>query len=867
MEVKMKRLEELLNDRGTSHIRPFFWMHGEDHEVLREEMEKIEECGIREVCLESRPHPDYCGPHWWSDVDLIMGEARKRNMRVWILDDDKFPTGHANGGFIEKHPELAKVYLAERHMDIIGPVTDNAVLIKPFLGKNSKLIKVLAVKTADTETTALDSSNIIDLTDKVHDGFVYFDLPEGHYRLFVLFTTMERGGREAYMNLIDSRSVRVLIDEVYEKHYERYREDFGKTFAGFFSDEPELGNTPGYDFHDSLGKPDVRLPWSEELHAELKLLWGEELGFNLPALWFDMGEKTIALRSEYMESVTKLVQRCFSGQLGEWCRDHGIEYIGHIIEDDNAHTRMGCSIGHYFREMKGQHMAGIDVVHHQITPGFKERIHQWIAWDTDGEFFHYGLAKLGSSCSHIDPVKKGRALCEIFGNYGWAEGVSLMKWLTNHMLVRGINEFTPHAFSPKFPDRDCPPHFYARGNNPQFKHFKLLMRYMNRIAHLTSDGVHVADAAVLYHGEAEWSTGRTMLFQKPVRKLMEAQLDCDIIPADIFTEEYTGVASGKLTINQESYGSLIIPYCQYIPRLAVDFVMDAAGKGLKVYVIDELPEADTCNRELPESFADMVEVVSLEKLAQTIKRNQATEISCPDYLPDLRFYCYRHGDERIYLFFNEDITNAVDTEIKLNAGDFPAMAEYHAKSNTADRYLIDSNTLKLHLEPGQMRIFLPLTDTKDAGKLPVCTDRQEIACDWKVSLCEAGGSTEFEEKMVIKAKEELPNLNGPKYYTGFSGTFRYEGSFTVNGLKDRRCRLYLRNVGDCAEITVNGKDAGILLASPDRIDLTGLLQEGENSLRIDVTNTLVWKMRDGVSTFAMLKPTGLLEKPVLEFYE
>ena len=59
-------------------------------------------------------------------------------------------------------------------------------------------------------------------------------------------------------------------------------------------------------------------------------------------------------------------------------------------------------------------------------------------------------------------------MCEIFGNYGWAEGAQTMKWLADFMLVRGINIFVPHAFSPKaFPDPDCPPHFYAHGINMQ----------------------------------------------------------------------------------------------------------------------------------------------------------------------------------------------------------------------------------------------------------------------------------------------------------------------------------------------------------------------------------------------------------------
>ena len=72
-------------------------MKGEDNETIREELVKIEECGIREICLESRPHPDFAGPKWWEDMDVILSEARQRNMKVWILDDCHFPTGYANG--------------------------------------------------------------------------------------------------------------------------------------------------------------------------------------------------------------------------------------------------------------------------------------------------------------------------------------------------------------------------------------------------------------------------------------------------------------------------------------------------------------------------------------------------------------------------------------------------------------------------------------------------------------------------------------------------------------------------------------------------------------------------------------------------
>ena len=116
----MKRLSEAMRGEGVSHIRPFFWMKGEDNATIRDELDRVEACGIREVCLESRPHPDFCGPGWWENLDFLLAEAERRGMRVWILDDDKFPTGHANGGFA-RQPEKSKLYLGERHMDVFGP--------------------------------------------------------------------------------------------------------------------------------------------------------------------------------------------------------------------------------------------------------------------------------------------------------------------------------------------------------------------------------------------------------------------------------------------------------------------------------------------------------------------------------------------------------------------------------------------------------------------------------------------------------------------------------------------------------------------------------------------------------------------------
>lgn len=64
MELK-ERLKQVLEGNGGNYIFPFFWQRGEEESVLRDYMRAIREANIREVCVESRPHPDFAGPDWW----------------------------------------------------------------------------------------------------------------------------------------------------------------------------------------------------------------------------------------------------------------------------------------------------------------------------------------------------------------------------------------------------------------------------------------------------------------------------------------------------------------------------------------------------------------------------------------------------------------------------------------------------------------------------------------------------------------------------------------------------------------------------------------------------------------------------------
>jgi len=858
-----KRLSEALNNQNGNYILPFYWQHGESEELLREGMARIHESGIGAVCVESRPHPDFLGERWWNDLDVIMDEARKRDMRVWVLDDSHFPSGYANGA-VKTHPEAAKRYLTHYNIDVVGPTKNTSFIIN--LKEGEELLAVTAGR-RDTENR-FTLADVRDLTANVTGDLLSFDVPEGFWCITVITNSPKGFGRPDYINPTERSSVKLFIDTVYEPHFEHYKDDFGKTFAGFFSDEPEMGNACGgkYGHRATIGCHDLTLSWGSEIAALLKKAWPDNYAKNLAALWFNIDNASSKARFEYMDIITHLYGENFCGQIGDWCREHGVEYIGHVIEDGNCHSATGLGCGHFFRALWGQDMSGIDVVLQQLRPGLDNTGFYNIGGTGMyyGQFFHYGLAKLGSSLGHLDPKKKDRTMCELYGAYGWSEGLRMMRWLSDHMMVRGVNYFVPHAFTMKdFPDPDCPPHFYARGNNPQFKHFKYLMQYMNRVAHLTQGGVHKPVVAILYDAESDW-TGKYEPVEIAGRYLAMNQIDYEIVPTDCLNA-MCHMEDGQLIIGKEKVAAFIVPSAEYISHEAYEWCREQVSQGLNLICLENAPAS----------------VLTGEKLNSTVIKNSALTdylheldlygLSLTKTAPGLRYYRYTHDNAEYILLFNESPAEAVDTVWLYHDGsDYNATVnnniyEYDAFVNEIYPAVLKDNGVHINLLPGESTIYvLGSIDTSLLKNRPLRADN----CRGGNGYCE---KTPLNTPFTIsftKADETIPyktitrttlvNETAPTEEPYFSGTFEYTTTFTWNEDLPKIATLDLGEVGESAEVFVNDIPVGVRINAPYIFDVTNTLTPGDNTLRIIVTNHLGHKMRDRFSMTMPLEASGLM---------
>ncbi len=852
-----KRLSELLENKGGNYILPFFWQHGEEEQLLCEGMEKIYASGIGAVCVESRPHPDFVGEKWWRDMDIIMKEARQKNMKVWVLDDAHFPSGYANGQ-VENHPSVGKRFLDHYSIDVVGPMKFSSFIVK--LETEEQLVGVVVGLRDRFDAGKL--SQLQDVTHLVKDGMLYWDVPEGLWCVNIIKTTTKSSCRPNYINVIDKEAVRFFIDTVYEPHFLHYKEEFGHTFAGFFSDEPEIGNVGGGDYgHEAyIGQRDMVLPWCKELEDMLKVRWKKKYVINLIGLWHNIENISPAARLFFMDCLTQLYNQNFCTQIGDWCRDHGVEYIGHVIEDGGTHARLGLGTGHFFRALWGQDMSGIDVVLQQIRPGLDDTPFFRIGGKQfyHGEFFHYGLAKMGASLGHMDKKKQGRTMCEMYGAYGWAEGLKLMKWLTDHMLVRGINHFVPHAFTMKdFPDQDCPPHFYARGMNPQYPYFKYLMNYINRISHLINGGLHIPNVAVLYHAEAEWA-GEYQPFEKVGRVLARNQIDFEVAPIDIIMQSQ--VTDGQLIVGEEPCKALIIPKSKFLPAYFMEWCQQAESRGLTILCIGDIPTGIN-NPNEASTYINNLKSITLEDMVPYLRQIGAYEILLTKAAPDLRYYHYKQPKGDYYLFFNESPNQTVSTTVKI-PGNYEMIYQYDAFDNKLMPAECNNRELVLNLSPYEAYIAYigPIEEQKLCAnsRLKNYTE-MEIKGPWTVTMWETGREKETKE---IKELTELVNLTDAEEKPYFAGVMEYETIFHITD-KTEEAELDFGEVFETLEVWINGKNAGVRIAPPYRVNIGNLIKQGENHLKVLVVNTLVHSQRDRFSITLPIEPSGLLGPVVL----
>jgi hypothetical protein len=119
------------------------------------------------------------------------------------------------------------------------------------------------------------------------------------------------------------------------------------------------------------------------------------------------------------------------------------------------------------------------------------------------------------------------------------------------------------------------------------------------------------------------------------------------------------------------------------------------------------------------------------------------------------------------------------------------------------------------------------------------TAEKELSGKWLIYFDPKWGGPAKTETDELKSWTKFSDP-GIKYY---SGTARYEKSFTLTAteIKGKRLFLNLGNVQEMASVKINGNQLQVIWSAPFKFDITSFVKEGTNQVEVEVVN--MWPNR------------------------
>ncbi len=207
-------------------------------------------------------------------------------------------------------------------------------------------------------------------------------------------------------------------------------------------------------------------------------------------------------RWHYHDCVTHLFVDSFGRQIGEWCRENGLQFTGHVLYEDTLSlqtTVVGSAMRFY---------------EHMQLPGMDLLTERWRAYTT---------AKQVSSAAR--QFGRRLRLTETYGCTGWDFPFAGHKALGDWQAALGINLRCQHLAwytMEAEAKRDYPA--AISWQSPWWQAYPKVEDYFARINAVTSRGAEVRDLLVVHPVESTWLMVRLGWLDEPAVKRFDLQL-------------------------------------------------------------------------------------------------------------------------------------------------------------------------------------------------------------------------------------------------------------------------------------------------------------------------------------------------------
>ena len=381
--------------------------------------------------------------------------------------------------------------------------------------------------------------------------------------------------------------------------------------------------------------------------------------------------------------------------------------------------------------------------------------------------------------------------------------------------------------------------------------------YMARSSYLLQQGRNVADV-LYFHGE---EAPLTALFAGNRLPDLPSVFAYDFANADVILNQLS-VDDGELVASSGArYKVLYLGgTSSRMTGKVLEKLLELAGQG--AVITGAAPEKSPSLADDPQRFsvqASRLALIGSERGAAKGRFIQTREIDTTllelGVVADFSFtaeegdaelmFLHRHLDDGEIYFVANRRNEAVRGEARFRVtGRVPEIwrADSGAIEPVSYRFDGDQTVIPLDMSP-EDAFFIVFGKPAQVPELTVPTPREAFVADvegpWSVTFQENRGAPESAIFPTLVSLSESDDA-GIRY---FSGVSTYSNTLVLPESLDAEAQVFLDlgEVGDLAEVSVNGETAGIAWKRPYRVDVGGMLRAGENTLEIRVAN--LWANR------------------------
>lgn len=660
--------------------------------------------------------------------------------------------------------------------------------------------------TFPTPTTDAPVQETIDLTDKVKDGVLTWNAPAGKWRIYRFGASLT--GKQNHPAPPEATGLEVdkLDADAWNRYFHTYLDMYKEAAKG-------LLGARGIQYLMIDSYEAEQMTWTPKMEQAFKKARGYDLRPWLPALTGEIIGSTKATEDflfDWRETIGELFAANYD-RVNDILQEYGMK--GRYTEShENARTFVGDGMDP--KRTATVPMAAI------WTVGAAESV----AYQAD--------IRESASTAHIygQNIVAGESFTTngmLGGAYSWYPGN--LKEVADVAMMSGLNRFFIHE-SPHQPSDDFRPglgllifgQWFSR-HETWAEYAKYWMDYLARSSYYLQAGRNVADV-LWYYGE---DTNIASAYAQALPDVPDsyaydfcsphALLHC------ISAQDYKVIALGEHTQNMS------IEILRKLHKLVTEGVFligkepqQMAGQG------DDATEFECLKSDIWHTDRHNVWTGSVAEGLQHFG-------VAPDFqssVPCIRFVHHVDGERNIYWVRNFS-GKEVDTDILLRdaKGTLTVMNPVTGKPvygalKDGRLHLGADDALFVVADPHAAPVAEP-TPLKPAGEIA-------LSDPWMVSFEGQDAPEGIREWQTLSSLTESDE-EAVKY---FSGTVTYKNTFTLTK-KNQPAGLSidLGEVGQMADVFVNGEHVDFLWKAPYKVNFEGKLKPGKNTIEVKVVNT------------------------------